>query len=120
MRDFESSIAGNKRGPALTWDHLDEWWRPVDPKQLRPGMTILLPCQCGGYSGVLGWHEDSMEPVDEISDGRTSATLPNEGLGSDPISSLSLSKPLTVAQHTENVCVELDKILIALTTTNRA
>lgn len=120
MRDFASLIAGNKRGPALTWDHLDERWRPVDPKQLRPGMTILLPCQCGGYSGVLGWHEDSMDPVDEISDGQTSATLRDEGLGSDPISSLSLSKPLTVAQHTENVCVELDKILKTLTTTNRA
>jgi CRISPR-associated endonuclease/helicase Cas3 len=88
------------------WDHLDERWRRLrDPqREVRPGMVILLPSAAGGYS-ERGWDADSAAPVRPVTNAKTE--LP-DALGNDPN---SCGPALTVAQHTGNVCDELDAIL---------
>lgn len=108
--DFVDALAGKKRGLAYTWDHLDEEWKRLEPKQIRPGMTILLPCEVGGYS-ELGWDEASTTEVPEVPLNKADSLSPEEGMSSDPNSILPLPEPLTVTQHTQNVCDELQWLL---------
>jgi CRISPR-associated endonuclease/helicase Cas3 len=107
LREFLKKLKDKKGLFGHVWDHLDEAWRQLrDPeREIRPGQTILLPAAAGGYSLDLGWDAEStasVEPVDvEI---RQAA----EGTGSDPN---SCGLELTVAQHTQNVCAELEALL---------
>jgi CRISPR-associated endonuclease/helicase Cas3 len=111
-RDFLNSRAEKKRGVGYVWDHLDEQWTKLDPKQVRPGLTILLPSEIGGYDWDVaaksgkGWDPGSEKSVAVPSHGEQS----EEGAGSDPNSALA-GPPLTIAQHTPNVCRELAALL---------
>lgn len=90
------------------WDHIDERWNPIrDPeRELRPGLTVLLPATIGAYSTLLGWDPKSKDVVEPVPFQRG---VPEEGIGSDPNSSIPVA--LTIAQHTSNVCKELDLLL---------
>ena len=115
VRVYLQSRAEKKRGSGFVWDHLDERWIKVDPKLIRPGMTILLPAKIGGYDwdiatqSGMGWDADSEEAVVTLTH---DATL-EEGAGSDPNSALA-GPPLTITNHTANVCRELDSLLGAI------
>lgn len=115
VRACLESRAEKKRGHGFVWDHLDERWVKVDPKSIRPGMTILLPSKIGGYdwdSGTksgMGWDAGSEAAVVVLAH---HATL-EEGAGSDPNSALA-GPPLTISEHTANVCRELDSLLGAI------
>jgi CRISPR-associated endonuclease/helicase Cas3 len=92
------------------WDHLDGRWRRVrDPaREIRPGVTILLPVTAGGYS-ERGWDPDSKAPVLPLPPERKKK---EEAVDSDPNSAIGVA--LTIAEHTENVCAELSRELNAL------
>ena len=109
-KDFVDALPGKKRGPVYYWDHLDDEWKRLESKQIRPGMTILLPCEVGGYS-ELGWDDASPVEVPEVPFDNAVLSISEEGMSSDPISTLPLPEPLTVAQHTQNVCDELQLLL---------
>ncbi len=109
---FLESLAEKKRGSGYIWDHLDEQWVRLDPKRVRPGLTILLPAPAGGYDWNeelqtgKGWDADCtncVTPVDGDSD-------PEEPVGGDLNSSRG-GPPLTIPQHTDNVCRKLDDLL---------
>jgi CRISPR-associated endonuclease/helicase Cas3 len=110
-RDFLESLAEKKRGAGYIWDHLDERWARLDPKQVRPGLTILLPASVGGYDwneetrSGQGWEPGQPTPVTPV-DGES---RPEEAAGSDP-NSASGGPPLTILCHTENVCREIDAL----------
>jgi CRISPR-associated endonuclease/helicase Cas3 len=40
---------------AWLWDDRTERWEAVLPQNLRPGMTVMLRGEVGGYSRALGW-----------------------------------------------------------------
>lgn len=107
IRTFLETLAEKKRGVGYIWDHLDEQWVKLDPKRLRPGLAILLPVSAGGYTEELGWHPDSTAAVTSLA---PSDTKP-EGTGDDP---LSAGPPLTIEQHTNDVCAELEILLGSL------
>ncbi|MFO1005559.1 MAG: CRISPR-associated helicase Cas3' [Planctomycetaceae bacterium] len=108
---FVQSLDGKRRRQAYVWDHLDDLWKVLDNKLIRPGMTVLLPCEAGGYS-ELGWDEASTTVVSVVPrPDAESSPSPEEGLDSDPNSNLSIPQPLTVEQHTQNVCNELELLL---------
>jgi len=93
----------------LVWDHLDEIWRPIrnPDREVRPGLTILLPTHVGGYS-ELGWDPESKAVVATISPPEKEAQQP-EGTASDPNS--CLGKQYTIAEHTQHVHDELVELL---------
>jgi len=91
-----------------TWDHLDgEWCLIRDPqREVRPGMAVLLPTTAGGYS-TLGWDGQSTATVTPV---LIDHARPAEGTGGDPNSS-GAGPALTVAAHTQNVCLALERLL---------
>ena len=106
LRDFLGKLREKKGRAGYVWDHLEERWERIDPRQVRPGLTILLPADAGGYS-ELGWDAASATAVEPVSAPSTGA---EEGTSGDPNSSGS-SSPLTIVAHTLNVCRELTCIL---------
>jgi CRISPR-associated endonuclease/helicase Cas3 len=102
------TFLGNRKGVAYLWDHLEDDWRPIrDPdREVRPGLAILLPNSAGGYS-ILGWDSDSKTAVTPVPE----PTLAEEGTSDDP---LSAGPAFTIAEHTEHVCAELERLLAEL------
>ena len=106
--DFLKMLAEKKRGSGFLWDHLDDQWVKVNPRQLRPGLTILLPASAGGYS-QLGWDPSSIEVVQPCA---LTGKSPEEATSSDPNSSIPVA--LTIVEHTRHVCEELCGLLNAI------
>ncbi len=112
---FLKTMAEKKRGAGYTWDHLAGKWVKLDWRQVRPGMTILLPTAAGGYD----WDDESKRGKGWDAESKTLVTpLPpeqkvkEEAVGSDPNSAVPV--PLTIAEHTQHVCEELTGLLEAL------
>jgi CRISPR-associated endonuclease/helicase Cas3 len=108
MKKFVELLKKKKRGDAFYWDHLDDNWVKLDPKQTRPGLVIMLASTAGGYS-ELGWDLNSTTPVTPY---RPKNELSEEATGSDPESTIPVA--LTVQQHTQNVCAMLEELIEAL------
>jgi CRISPR-associated endonuclease/helicase Cas3 len=106
-RGFLEKI-GAKRIHGFIWDHLDGTWIKLDPKQLRPGLAILLPTVAGGYS-ELGWDSASTAAVEPCA---LEERIPADGTDSDWKSAIPFA--LTIRQHTDNVCKELEELLASL------
>lgn len=109
-REFLETLAEKKHGSGYIWDHLDDRWVKLDPKQLRPGLLILLPTAVGGYS-VLGWDATSTAAVSPL---RPADVEPEEAASSDSNSIMALANPLTISEHTQHVCDELADLLNAV------
>ncbi|MBC7818547.1 MAG: CRISPR-associated helicase Cas3' [Planctomycetaceae bacterium] len=107
VRSFKEFVKSRDKFPTLVWDHLDDKWRKVRDveRDIRPGLTFLLPVKAGGYSN-LGWDPDSTAEVTPLP---PSNPQPQEGAGSDIHS--AISTPLTITQHTQHVCDELEELL---------
>jgi CRISPR-associated endonuclease/helicase Cas3 len=43
------------RAPAWLWNDEEESWEAVPAQDLKPGMTVMLRGDLGGYSHTLGW-----------------------------------------------------------------
>jgi len=108
FRTFLDSSPAKKRPAAYVWDHLDDQWLKVDPKGLRPGLTVLLSATAGGYS-TLGWDPSSTEPVASGFRADDTEKASQEAIGSDPSSASPIA--LAITEHTEHVCSELCELL---------
>jgi CRISPR-associated endonuclease/helicase Cas3 len=104
-RDFLQGLSEKKQGAGYVWDHLEGDWAKVDAKQLRPGLTVLLPASAGGYSR-LGWDRDSTTAVTPVP---AEVTPPEEAMDSDLNAAIPVA--LTIAEHTQHVCDELAELL---------
>jgi CRISPR-associated endonuclease/helicase Cas3 len=113
-REFLGALAEKRRGAGYIWDHLDRdgQWVRLDPKRVRPGLTILLPAAAGGYhwddesQAGRGWAPESTALVTPWPPERT---VKEEAAGSDPLS--EGCRPLTIAVHTRNVRDQLSELL---------
>jgi CRISPR-associated endonuclease/helicase Cas3 len=105
---FLKALAEKKRGTGYIWDHLDGNWMKLDTKQVRPGLVILLPTGAGGYSD-LGWDRESSAAVTSLAGDEVAL---EEASDSDPNSAIPVA--LTIAEHTEHVCIELAELLESL------
>ncbi|GKT07593.1 CRISPR-associated endonuclease Cas3'' [Desulforhabdus sp. TSK] len=56
---------------AYRWDSLDGKWRMFQT-ELFPGLVLMLDMKAGGYSGQLGFHPPSKDPVVPVDDGYAS------------------------------------------------
>lgn len=96
----------NREARAWRWDHLSELWREISRAELRPGMTLMLHCASGGYSGETGWnprHCPSVLLLDK-------SGAPEDATGTD---ARSFGSPnwQSLVEHTEQVVAELRSIL---------
>lgn len=106
---FRKFIEGKDGADAFIWDHLEDKWVTLEPKQVRPGLVILLSADAGGYSLAVGWDATSKTKVKAVD---LLVGIPPSAFDSDK-NSASPAK-LTIAEHTNNVVTELRAILKSL------
>ena len=87
------------RRRAWVWDFLDDQWRQVRPRDIYPGMTLLLNAAQGGYSPDIGWDPSDRNPVEPV---RTAYDDIEDGQSSDPWST-SQRKPVILSDHCRHV-----------------
>lgn len=100
-----------KKQKLYRWDFLEKQWQLSDENSLTPGQVYLLPSSSGGYSIELGWDITSkkVSPV-------LSQTDEPDGNDSDQLSQRRKVEQ-TIAEHTNQVVEELEKILNGLEAT---
>jgi CRISPR-associated endonuclease/helicase Cas3 len=114
-RAFLEALAEKKRGAGYVWDHLDGNWAKLNPKQMRPGLVILVSASAGGYDWTeesttgKGWDPESKATVRSFPPEQKKK---EEAAGSDPLS--EGSRTLTIAFHTQNVCDQLCELLTGI------
>ncbi len=91
------SKAADKGLDCYTWNTLDGQWQVVKPNAVRPGMTLLLHCEAGGYAPELGWTADAKHSP--VSDCRPKIGSLQEAMNQENLS----SSPLTISAHLRDV-----------------
>ncbi len=63
----------SRKATVWLWNDEDDAWEPVNSRDLRPGMVVMLRRDIGGYSRELGWtgaKDDVLEDVPRAGRGR--------------------------------------------------
>ena len=89
------------RRRAWVWDFLDDRWRQVRPRDLYPGITLLLDAAQGGYSPDTGWDPSNRIPVEPVPIANADREM-EDGQSSDPWSTC-LRKPVILSDHCRHV-----------------
>jgi len=87
-------------------DHVDGVWRPAFRRDVRPGATVLLAAQQGGYDPGVGWLPRSKASVEPVAGARTPPAA--AALGGDPGS--SGHAPVELLTHLQDVQEEVMQI----------
>lgn len=106
-KDFLSKVEKQEKR-AYWWNYLDGKWQPVSQYRLRPGMTILLQPDSGGYSVEKGWVGDvkvTVEPVMTNTD-----TEKEDDTTSDNLTFYSKTWQ-TLAEHSDAAVREMEKLI---------
>lgn len=104
FRDFAKEP--KRKNSVWRWDFLDEVWMRAE---VAPGQVYLVHADAGGYSSSSGWDSKSPDRVQPIASLANLKTTPNEGTESEDLSHIGVWQ--TIAEHTDDVCNELDRIL---------
>lgn len=116
--DFKKFATNQKRkGKVWRWDFLERKWEKVtDANKIAPGHVFLVHTNGGGYSTKRGWDPAKKKVVGEVQqpEGRESDTP--EANDDDRLSCIGVWQ--TIAEHTNEVCTELDAVLDALPSLN--
>lgn len=90
---------------AWVWDFLDDRWRQVQPREIYPGMTLLLDAAQGGYSPDTGWDPSNRNPVEPVpiqAHNLEGGQRVEDGQSSDPWST-SMRKQVILSDHCRHV-----------------
>lgn len=111
--EFKKFVAHTKRkGFIWRWSFLDKKWERVDQGKMSPGQVFLVRAEAGGYLADRGWNLDSPHRVDPIDPpGITRSTIP-DATDEEPLSRIDVWQ--TIAKHTDELCLEVDRIQSAL------
>ena len=71
-------LLANQRAKAWIWNDEDERWETCAGRDLRPGMTVMLHRDVGGYSKGLGWTGDRSDALPEVSAAGPGRTLADD------------------------------------------
>ncbi|MBI4026457.1 MAG: Fic family protein [Verrucomicrobia bacterium] len=102
FRDFVKKI----KAVVWRWDFLDGKWVCVKGAAAFPGQAYLLPDGAGGYSSESGWNPSVKEAVAPL-------PLTEDKTRSEEYDADAVSEGIwqSIAQHTNDVCRELEQIL---------
>ena len=99
-----SSFLG-KNQVAWRWDFLSDKWQKLYQRDLRPGMTLLINCNQGGYNKVTGWTGNKSDKVDLFSQSGEQPDSTSADMQAGK------SQWQTIAEHTDMVVEELNLLL---------
>lgn len=101
-----------KEGRFTAWqyDQINGGWMACAPRDVRPGMVLLLNVDAGCYQSEMGWSPDSREVVAELA---TPMADVDARLDDDPVSSTTGSW-VTLRQHLADTRHEATVLLDAL------
>ena len=112
MKDFLSSRSRSQQ--AWRWDHLEGEWQRIEQRDVRPGQTLLLKAEAGGYTIEKGWERDSTSNVPLVQDCLDEANgQPPEGYD-DERTNTGQHGWVTLRNHSLHVKDEAQRTLDAL------
>jgi CRISPR-associated endonuclease/helicase Cas3 len=113
--EFREYLKGkDKRGnnrKAWLWDALEGSWRKINENELRPGLTLLIDANAGGYSKERGWSKESKEPVAPVTPDEVKA---NDAYDADQLTFHWKKYNQTLKAHSREAKVAVETILAAL------
>ncbi len=105
-----------KTGQGWTWNPLERRWESlsVASPRLRPGMTVRLAAESGGYEPERGWVADrSSKVVEEVQ----RPAPPDEAMDGDP--EADVGRWIPVREHTDHVLAEARSLVEGLAVPGR-
>ena len=112
LREFLSLQKRGKSGrTGFIWNHLEKAWRTVSSGELRPGLTVLLPAQAGGYAPEVGWDRERSAPVDPVV--LPSPPGPEEGMGDEPLEEVA-GVWVPLSEHLDRVERRLEHLVASV------
>jgi CRISPR-associated endonuclease/helicase Cas3 len=99
-------------GKVWKWNFLDKKWEKADARSAAPGQVFLIHTEAGGYSAEWGWDsniKDTVNPILPAERIKGDAPDGNEGEALSHIGGWQ-----TIAEHTDDLCREVSRILSAL------
>lgn len=96
--------------PIWRFDTVDAQWVRIGPQDVRPGVRLLTDVSTGRYTPDGGFDLSTKAPVEPVAS--ADDELP-EGVDGEAATEITGSW-LTLREHTEGVCAELDALLTQL------
>lgn len=85
ISDLRRELKAQRPRRFWRYDHLGEAWVACSPRDLRPGLVLLLAAEEGGYEPETGWNPSSRTAVPPVGAGEPSpVTASEEATGADP------------------------------------
>ncbi len=111
--EFKAFVADkNRKGLVWWWNFLDKKWEPVDKGRILPGQVYLVHSKAGGYAMERGWGPSVEEVVPPIQPPQGTSIEAPDATDADPLS--QISRWQTIAEHTDDLYQEVDRLLGAL------
>ncbi len=99
-------------GKIWRWSFLDKTWEKAEVGKISPGQVFLVHSKAGGYSVERGWAQDSSADVIPIAPLEGEGGVAREAMDADPLS--CIKRWQTIAEHTDDLCREVDWMLSVL------
>lgn len=102
----------NHDGKVWRWNFLDKKWEKADTGKVTPGQVFLVHSKAGGYSVEWGWNPSSESRVDPIIQSGEKKGDAQDGTESESLSRIGVWQ--TIAEHTDDLCREVEQLLDVL------
>lgn len=113
--EFQKFVADkDRRGLIWRWNFLDQCWQR--PDTIVPGQVYLVHSSAGGYSTERGWDPSLKDPVQPTTPAQRAALKTPDATDADPLS--QINRWQTIAEHTNELCQEVDQLLCTLVLDN--
>jgi len=114
VSEFRKFASDPKRRAMIwRWDALDGHWVQPDKGSVHPGQTYLIHSGTGGYDPDLGWVGTSSKKKVQPFDPQETDGFEDDTYDGEAVSQVQVWQ--SIAEHTNDVVHELDRILEALT-----
>ncbi len=110
--EFRAFAKQPHNGGVWRWNFLDKTWERADVGRIAPGQVFLVHADAGGYSTEQGWNRASRARVEPIAPPMGAKGETPDATDGDGLSRIGVWQ--TIAEHTDEVCEELEHIMGAL------
>lgn len=105
-------FAKRHTGKVWRWNFLDNKWEKADADKVAPGQVFLLHADAGGYLEERGWEPGSRKRVEPIDLSGEAEACPQDASEEESFSKIAIWQ--TIAEHTDELCKEIDGLSKAL------